>query len=571
MKGARGSLSLNAGNHCDSTHPFAKTRTTRLSIQFENFRLDSSAMELRRDGMLVEIKPRAVELLCILVANRERVVSKTEIFDTLWHDRVVSDAALTTTVKELRQALGDSGNSGRLIRTYYGRGLRFVGQIEAECAQQHAEHVPAVETMASPQTDDTRASTVGVLPFEVLSDDTDTLFLGDGLADDLIHALSRHHSFAVISRISSFAYRGRDWGVGKIGRALAARYLVHGRLRKEHDRIRLVVYLTDTKLGTEIWSERYDRKIGDIFDLQDEITELVVTAVAPSVSESERARSLHRDTRDLNAWESYHRGMDIVYSFDAFKQDEAVAYFDRAISADNTFGRAYAGKAYALNIKCSGLVYSSDKDFSLDQYKSDLAKAQNAVEAVKKLAPHGAFTAFVVARTENSLGNSESGIEAARLSIDLNPHNLLSYTILAIGLLQNGEAEEAIEVLERAPKLQVAGEFTWMVHAVYGLAFAILRDWARAIEFSRLAQSAHPDYPMACTGEILAHGYLGQPERAKDRLEALKRASFEITVERFDLFLPISCAQTRQDVHGWLRSAGVPNNSAGSLEKALLQ
>lgn len=535
-----------------------------MSLNFDQFSFHASKLELRKNGERLPVKPKSLELLAYLLEHRDRVISKDEIFEVVWQGRFVSDAALTTTVKELRRALGDTGKDSRYIRTYYGRGLRFIAPAEhLAFADGISEPIaPAEGTQklrVEPQLNtDALPSTLAVMPFDVMAKEADAHLLADGLADDLIHALSRYHHFAVIARLSSFALRDSGFDAREIGQSLGARYLLQGTLRLSDNQLRVTIRLSDTSKGTEIWTERYDRAISDLFEIQDEITQLVVAAVAPSVSELERMRSRQKAPSDLTAWENYHRGVEEMYSFETSKQDDAVRFFEKAIQTDPAFSQPYAGKAYALNIKCSGVVYHDGPLFSPGRFNTDLEAAMAAAQTAVRLAPRNALPWFVLSRTEVLRGNSEAAIDAARTAIDLNPFSFSAQIGLAIALLHSGRMVEALEPIETALGWRKAGPFVWVAQALRAEVLALLGEVDGALEYSRLAQAARPTSAVACMGELWVCGQRGDKERAADILMRLRDAGVFLNEGRFDLAQPFTCRKTRDQIHDWLAKAGVP-------------
>ena len=246
---------------------------------FEDYALDTDRRELLRGAEAVSISPQEFDLLDHLIRNRDRVVSKDDIIQAIWKGRAISDTALTTRLNAVRTAIGDSGESQRLIKTLPRRGFRFVGQIQKppetagiDAAGNAGESPPqALELPDKPS--------IAILPFSNLSSDPEQDYFADGIVDEIITALSRFKSVFVIARNSSFTYKGRAVDLKQVGRELGVRYLLEGSVRKAAGRVRITCQLIDATTGMHLWADRYDNDLQDVFALQDEITVKVISSI----------------------------------------------------------------------------------------------------------------------------------------------------------------------------------------------------------------------------------------------------------------------------------------------------
>ena len=218
---------------------------------FENYTLDAEKRELHRGADAVSITPQAFDLLDYLIRNRERVVSKDDLIIAVWNGRIVSDAALTTRLNAARNAIGDSGEEQRLLKTLARKGFRFVGQVQEERGGAAPDNW--AEPPKYPLTLPTRPS-VAVLPFVNLSLDPEQEYFADGVVEDITMALSRFHWLFVIARNSSFTYKGRSVDVRQVGRELGVRYVLEGSVRKAGNRLRIAGQLIDAETGAHLWA-----------------------------------------------------------------------------------------------------------------------------------------------------------------------------------------------------------------------------------------------------------------------------------------------------------------------------
>ena len=306
-------------------------------FRFGEFELDLDRYELRRAGKIVKSEPRVLELLHYLIEQRERVVPKEELLDTLWPDVHVSESALTTTIRDARRVLDDSPGDPRWIKTIYGRGFRFVGDIIENAPKAVAPPV------APPQS--TRKS-IAVLPFTDLSPAHDQKHFCDGIAEELINTLTRLEELRVVSRTSAFDFHEDD-DIRAVGEKLGVDHILRGSVRKSDQRLRITVHLVDTHSGHHMWSEKYDRLVGDIFALQEEIAEKTARVLLGVLSE--RNRNVIKSTPvRIDAYEFYLKGRTYLTQQTARALDAALGMFELALEFDPDYGPAYAGLADTL-------------------------------------------------------------------------------------------------------------------------------------------------------------------------------------------------------------------------------
>ena len=292
-----------------------RPRIGSLRYLFEEYAFDTDRRELHRGADIVSVAPQVFDLLDYLIRNRERVVSKDDLINAIWNGRSVSDAALTTRLNVARSAIGDSGEEQRFIKTLPRKGFRFVGPVRE--AQRPAS-VAVTDTPAQrlkPALPLPDKPSIAVLPFTNLSSDPEQDYFADGMVEDIITALSRFKALFVIARSSSFTYKGRAVDIKQVGRELGVRYVLVGSVRKAASRVRITGQLVDTTTGAHLWADRFDGGIGDVFDLQDQVTESVVGAIAPAVEKAEIERAKRKPTESLDAYALYLRGLARLYQF----------------------------------------------------------------------------------------------------------------------------------------------------------------------------------------------------------------------------------------------------------------
>ena len=269
------------------------------TLTFGRYRLEPQSGLMSGDRN-VHLTPKALALLSFIADRPGEVVTKDQLFGAVWPEVNVGDAALVTCIQELRRALKDDARRPRYIETLHRRGYRFVGKMAV------APPNAAVDSNARALALPDRPS-IAVLPFANMSEDPDQQHFADGISEDLITDLSRIHWLFVIARNSTFVYKNRAVDVKQVARELGVRYVLEGSVRRAGKRIRISAQLIDAVTGGHHWAERYDRELGDIFAVQDEITRSVVAAIEPRLLAAEGIRTLSRSSDDLGAWERVAR------------------------------------------------------------------------------------------------------------------------------------------------------------------------------------------------------------------------------------------------------------------------
>ena len=264
-------------------------------FRFGDHVLDIERRELRRGVEPVALEPQVFDLLVYLVRSRHRVVSKDDLIDGVWGGRIVSDSALTTRLNAVRKAVNDSGAEQRLIRTVPRRGVRFIGEVSED--GEPAARVEAAPAATGPPIAP-RLSIV-VLPFANLSNDPEQQYFADGIAGDLTTDLSRIPDMLVISRNTAFTYRDKPVDTKQIGRELGMGYVLEGEVQRSGNRVRVTAQLIDAETDARLWAERFNGDAGDLFELQDEITNRIAVALNLELVDAAAARAIERpDTRD---------------------------------------------------------------------------------------------------------------------------------------------------------------------------------------------------------------------------------------------------------------------------------
>jgi adenylate cyclase len=366
---------------------------------------------------------------------------------------------------------------------------------------------------------------IAVLPFTNMSNDPEQEFFADGIAEDVITALSRYPSLFVIARNSCFSYKGQSHDVRRFGRELGVRYVLEGSLRKAGNRIRVTAQLIEAETGNDVWAERYDRDLADIFAVQDEITEAVTIAIAPAIADAEQQRAMRKPPGSLDAWAAYQRGL--WHLGKATREHHALAekFFRQSIDLDPDFAGGYRGLADAR-----GFVFGSYQTLDLAEgLNSREILARRAVELDSADAEARSALANVLA----GRGDYQGGLVEAKRALAMTPNLSIAHGALGFVLTFSGQPKEGLASLETAIRLDPHGSQVAVKMNQVAIAQYYSGDYDAAVETARQVIRSYPDYPLTYRWLAAALGQLGRTEEAREALEkaiAVAPASFDVYV-----------------------------------------
>lgn len=433
--------------------------------RFGDCELDTTTFELSCEGEARDVQPQVLDLLRYLIENRDRMVTKDELFENVWSGRIVSESALSSRIKAARQAIGDDGNAQRLIRTVHGRGFRFVGAIDGderpELRPTHEQPAPAQASagLADPSVE--RAS-VAVLPFVNMSGDPDQEYFSDGITEDIITALSKYRWIFVTARNSSFAFKNKDVTIRQIAAELRVRYVLEGSVRRSDERVRITCQFTDALNGAHIWGERFDGNLTDIFALQDEITSSIVSAVGPELEAAEEMRALRAVPESMAAWDYYLRGMWHQWRYTHEDGLRAIENFERAIELDPNLSSAYSGLSLILSHHVL-MGWTEDLEATLE-------RARQHAQMALRLDTKDAFAHYCMGRIFTQYGEHQPALIELFKARELNPNFALTHFGLGFTLVWFGRTEEALEHLDRAIRQSPNDPIRWSFEMMKGTA-----------------------------------------------------------------------------------------------------
>jgi len=444
---------------------------------------------------------------------------------------------------------------GKLDRMFEDAGVHEVKNITKPVRVYRV--IAETVTAASPSADTPVAlpdkPSIAVLPFENLSGGAEPDYFADGITEDLITELSRLRWLLVTARNSSFTYKGRAVDVKKVGRDLGVRYVVEGSVRKGGDRVRINAQLIEAASGNHVWAERYDREMVDLFDLQDEITETLVSAMQAEVGKFERERAHRKAPSNLDAWESYQRGMWHLWRMNAEDLDNAHRYLQGAVRLDPKFAQPLAAMAYVRFVQVIFSYTNSPKKY--------IEEANQLARQAIALDDREAMGHFALGRVQTLEGDYDAAVEDLRTAIELNPSLALAHHGLGMALVLAGRPEAAIAQLNTAIRLSPRDPVIWLFHHLRAWANLELSNYEASVEDARRA-TRHPDAHYWANVVLVASlAYLERQEEAKKALDTLMELKPDFSP---DLVLaaiaPLDPERVRPRFQSWfdgLRMAGL--------------
>jgi len=394
---------------------------------------------------------------------------------------------------------------------------------------------------------------IAVLPFTNMSGDPEQDYFADRMVDDIITALSRFKALFVIARNSSFTYKGRAVDVKQVGRELGVRYVLEGSVRKAANRVRITGQLVDTATGAHLWADRFDGGLGDIFDLQDQVTESVVGAIAPAVEKAEIERAKRKPTDSLDAYAIYLRGLARLYQF-AGRQanDEALRLFNSAIGLDPDFAAAYGRAAFCYIIAKTNGWFSD----TANEIAEVTRLAQRAVELGKDDAIALADSGYALAYVVRDL---EAGAALIDRALVLNSNSAEAWNWG--GWVKNflGEPETAIERFARALRLSPLGPRVTAMRGGTASAHFFLGRHDEAASWAAMALQDNPDFQPGLRVAAASNAMAGRPEQAYKAMARLRQLNPTLRICNLkDVRGPYRRADDLSRLEEGLRQAGLP-------------
>jgi adenylate cyclase len=403
-----------------------------------------------------------------------------------------------------------------------------------------------------------RTAIVGVLPFANRSDSADEYF-SDGLTEDLIHALSLQSFYRVLSRNSTFAFKGKNLSARLIAREIDATYLIQGSVRRAGTKIRVTAELIAPESGEQLWTGRYDRDMGDLFAMQDEITTSLSAALAPEIYRAEASAPARLSSTDLTAWDRFLRGLSHYYQQTKADFEASIGLFREAIVLDPALSIA---RAYLATILVQGVQYGW-----IRSTRELWTEAMSLAESSVRLDPRSSFAFSILSYVHAMEGNYEAAMEAAQKAVKVNPYDMGARGVLGICHLVIGEHRQAIELFSTAMQRGNSDpRYKWAALNTFG--HYLLEQYDASLSWAREALYMNPNHLQVLAVRSAALAQSGRTEEAAKAGEVLLTSFPGFTVERhlrnFRWKTPADIAHYRAG----LLKAGLPSTKLTLVESA---
>lgn len=507
-------------------------------ISFDEFEIDTGRGELRRSGKVVPLEPQVLDLIAYLATHPGVVLSREDLMNTVWNGRIVSDSAISSRINAARTALGDNGTAQRFIKTIPRRGFRFEHD-ERDYARRGGHPVK------------TSKPSIAVLPFENLSGDAEQRYFSDGITDDIITELSRYHELFVIARHSSFAYRDTSAPMSAIAGELGVQYIAEGSVRRAGDRIRVSAQLIDPNSGEQLWAERYDRDVTDIFEVQDEITTVIVNTMVGQIARLHHRRMIGKAPASVNAYFHVLKATEHALRVAPIDNEVAKTETDAAIAIDPGFARAHAIRALCF-------TNEGNNFWVADQTRSQQTAHQAALAAIAADArdPWGHAMLGIAELWLNK--DHAAALQSMQRGIELNPSNAYFRGLYSYVLAFSGAADTALEQIDIAIRMNPIAPAVFL--GFRGRALLMQRNLHEAIPILRQMVTEMPGHSNALGyfAAALVHGE--RLENARAIVAQLVRSNEHYRLTALESHLPFRDADAKAYIVDALERAGLPKS-----------
>ncbi|MGB5707250.1 MAG: adenylate/guanylate cyclase domain-containing protein [Arenicellales bacterium] len=392
---------------------------------------------------------------------------------------------------------------------------------------------------------------IAVLPFANMSNDPEQEYFADGIAEDIITALSQIKQWFVIARNSSFAYKGRHVDIREIAKELGVRYVLEGSVRKSGNRLRITGQLIEAESGSHLWADKFDGDLEDVFTLQDRITESVVGAIEPSLRLAEIARSKRKPPADIGAYDLFLQALPLLYAIRPEPNLQALKLLHQAIELDPNYAPALAYLAWAYEER----VTRAWGAYGEDDPATAVALARQAIAADRDDAlvmVLGGFVLIMIAR------DYDQGLEAVNRGREINPNIAWVSFLVGAALNVTGYPEEALASIEDAIRVSPGDPAAFFFFTVAAMSHLVLGRPAEACELAKQSARVYPGWDTTYRIMAPALVQLGRIDEARDAVAKLRELAPDVSVSRLRERWPLRNQDTLNMFLDGLRVAGLP-------------
>jgi TolB-like protein len=400
------------------------------------------------------------------------------------------------------------------------------------------------------QPEQTKPS-IAVLPFTNMSGDPEQDYFADGVAEDIITALSRFKGLFVIARNSSFTYKGKPVDIKQVGRELGVRYVLEGSVRKAGDRVRVTGQLIDTATGAHLWAERIDSRIEDVFDLQDKVTSSVVGALGPTLEKAEIERSLRKPTDNMDAYDHFLRGMEGLHKWSREGNDLAIRYFREAVRLDPEYAVAY-GMLARTHVQRKSSNWNSDRDEDL----REMVWAADKAADLGRDDPIALCTAgFALLDTLERIEDGDALIDRA---LALNPNIASAWLFSGWAKAALGHTDAALQRVAEARRLSPNDPQKFSMFSAEAFAYLFAGNMEQAYNLARHAIRDRPSFLLPYCIAAASAALSDRMQEAKEAIANIRQIDSSLNLKNVHSLTPIPKSREQAIWHEGLRKAGLP-------------
>ncbi len=532
-----------------------------------------------------KLEPQVMAVLLCLAKQPNQVISREFIEEQAWPNRVVGYDSLSTAIIKLRKALNDDSKDSRYIETVPKRGYRLIANVTPVkidsleiIKQANSNYLAQLTKTIKPRRQRLQllfvvslvtaglvfmlynklpylmtnvqvnnANTIAVLPFDNMSGDIQQEYFSDGITADLITDLSKITGLSVIARNSVFAYKNSSTNVRQIGKELAVNYLIEGSVQKNKNKVRISARLIDANSGHNLWADRFDGSIEDIFALQDKVTTKIITALKLKLSDREQQQIVRKYTNSFEAYDHFLQGWNYFWLYSKESNSLAKEHFNRAIELDPKFARAYANLAlsYAYDV-LNGWTTTPDANLKLAEELSQ--KAVSLDDTLAQVHWAVGFTALISRQYQLALSESQK-------VIDLDPSNADGYGLLATVLNYAAKPKDALVYMKKAMQLNPLHPSAYKV--IMGEIYFNLRDYTNAIKQFEHALRRNPDAQETRLWLTASYAQSGRIDDASWQLELIRGVDPTISITTINAVIPFRDPMQLKHLIDGLNKAGL--------------
>jgi TolB-like protein/Tfp pilus assembly protein PilF len=478
------------------------------AIRFGVFEFEPRSGELRKQGRKIRLEGQPVQVLIKLLERPGELITREELQQELWpSDTFVNfEQSLNAAVKRLRQALGDSPDNPRFVETLTRRGYRFIAPVNMPAGSE-ASRAPSVGPVVG---------SLAVLPFGNTDADPETEYLADGITETIINHLSQLPRLRVMAWSTVFRYKDKTLDPRSVGRKLNVDAVLLGRIQQRADALLVGAELVEVQNGWQLWGEQYNRKLADIFAVEEEISREISEKLRVRLTGEDRNRLTKRYTQSAEAYQDYLKGR---YHWNRLNEEglkKSIEYFERAVQRDPNYALAYCGLADSFGLL--GFFGLAPAGAVMPKAKE---AARRAIEIDDGLAEAHVSLAGIFKNYDWDWPASEREYKKA---IGLNPGYATAHRMYASYLAAMGRPEEALYEIGRAQELD---PFSLAIGMETAWNCCMARDYERGEEEALRTLEMEPQFPPAQSALGLAYAQKGRYEEALTAIEKARAASGE--------------------------------------------